>query len=94
MRVHDLKCWPGPFEAVLSGSKRDEFRRDDRAFEVGDLLLLREWTPSEIGADYTGRMALLWVTHLSRGPEWGIPEGHVVMSIAEARVQLTGTEGG
>lgn len=88
MTIHDLKCWPEPFEAMLAGCKRHEIRRDDRGFEVGDLLLLREWAP-QADAGYTGRMALLWVTYLSRGPEWGLPQGHVVMSVAEAKVQMS-----
>lgn len=32
-----LKCWPEYFRDVKSGKKTFEFRRDDRAFEVGDL---------------------------------------------------------
>ena len=42
---HELKCWPEPFEQMSSGAKTAEFRRDDRGFAVGDMLLLREWHP-------------------------------------------------
>jgi hypothetical protein len=42
---HRLKCWPEPFAALRDGSKAFEFRRDDRGFAVGDLLVLREWRP-------------------------------------------------
>ena len=31
---------------------------------------------------YTGEMEARAVTYLSRGPDWGLPEGMVVMSIA------------
>jgi hypothetical protein len=41
--IHDLKCWPEPFAAILSGEKRHEIRRDDRGFKVGDVLRLREY---------------------------------------------------
>ena len=78
--IHDLKCWPEPFAAICSEAKRHEFRRDDRGYEVGDLLLLREWDPAT--QTYCGDEAKVRVTYLSRGPDWGIPDGFVVMSIA------------
>ncbi len=94
MKVHELKCWPVPYRATLDGSKRHEFRRNDRGFEVGDLLLLREWSPigtdvwpAEKG-DYTGRMAMVRISFISHGPDWGIPTGHVVMSIAQVQLEL------
>ena len=86
MTIHDLKCWPGPFQATIDARKLHEFRRDDRGFKDGDLLLLREWEPNR--ADYTGRMLIVRVTYLSRGPEWDIPEGHVVMSVLTVRLEM------
>lgn len=77
--VHELKCWPEPFNAILRGEKRYEVRKDDRGFEVGDRLRLRAWDPST-GA-YLGSDLFARVTYLSRGPDWGLPEGVVIMSI-------------
>ena len=84
--IHELKTHPDPFYAVLIGTKRFEFRRDDRPFQVGDVLILREWSPGEHawGHDlpYTGRFVRARVTYLIRGPsEFGIPAGYVCMSI-------------
>lgn len=86
-RRHDLKCWPGPFEATRDGTKTFEWRKDDRGFEVGDELLLREWNPSErIGwageyvADRTGRWCLVKVTYILRG-RFDVPAGYCVMAI-------------
>lgn len=45
MAEHVLKTWPNAFDAVKSGAKRFEWRRDDRGFEVGDVLVLRKWNP-------------------------------------------------
>ena len=36
MTTHELKSWPGQFEAMWTGLKRAEFRRDDRGYRVGD----------------------------------------------------------
>lgn len=79
MKTHTLKTWPDPFEAVFSGRKMFEIRWDDRGFEVGDLLDLREWDPKQEAA--TGRCLLFKVTHIERGPAWGLPDHMVVMSL-------------
>lgn len=79
MAEHDLKCWPKPFDAVERGDKRFEFRRDDRGFSIGDILVLRRWNPQT--GDYTGRWLRKRVTYLARGPEFGIPLGYCVMSL-------------
>lgn len=42
---HELKIWPAFFAAVAEGTKTFEFRKDDRKFGVGDILILREWNP-------------------------------------------------
>jgi hypothetical protein len=90
-QVHELKAWPHPFTSVLDGTKTHEYRRDDRGFKRGDVLVLREWDPDpgepsdELGnvlaRGYTGRQLRARVTYISRGPMWSIPEGYCVMSI-------------
>ena len=80
---HVLKCWPEPFDATLAGEKRYEIRRDDRDFDVGDRLRLREWTPES--ETYTGRFADYRVIYLSRNA-WGLPPGLVVMGIEPVEV--------
>lgn len=92
MKEHVLKCWPEPFMGIVSGDKVHEFRVDDRGFEVGDVLVLREWTPAWLkdepdhfyGGTFTGHQVRRRVTYLSRGPDFGIPKGYVVMSLAAA----------
>lgn len=90
MPVHELKCWPEPFEAIRSGIKRHEIRRFDRPFLAGDALLLREFNPTwvEIHRDvekvqpgYTGRELYARVLYITAPGTWGIPEGICVMSI-------------
>jgi hypothetical protein len=79
MTTHEQKSWPSQFQAMWTGLKRAEFRRDDRGYQVGDLLELREWDPSR--QQYTGFELTARVTHLLRGPELEVPAGFVVLSI-------------
>ena len=79
MKEHELKTWPEFFEAMLSGEKRFEARKNDRGFQVGDTLLLREWVPS--GEFYTGRKAYFHVKYILDDPKFGVQRGFVVMSV-------------
>ncbi len=53
MSEHRLKTWPGFFAGLMDGTKTAEVRRNDRHFQVGDVLLLREFDAEE--DTYTGR---------------------------------------
>jgi len=79
VRRHELKAWPAEFQAIMSMRKRHEVRVNDRGFKEGDELLLREWNPKT--KQYTGAYIVADVTYLTKGGEWGIPDGLVVMSI-------------
>lgn len=82
---HELKTWPGPFNATWDGEKVHEVRLDDRAggFNRGDLVVLREWVPSvaRSRAGYTGREVHAIVTHVTLGPDFGLPKGLAVLSV-------------
>lgn len=79
MKTHYLKCHPEPFQAILDRRKKHEWRKNDREFGVGHTLFLQEWDPES--NDYTGREKRVTVTYISRGPQFGIPEGWCCMSI-------------
>lgn len=78
MTEHELKTWPEPFQAMWDEAKRFEVRQDDRGFEVGDFLVLREWDTFREG--YTGRAMRAEVTYLLRDA-FGLPPGLVVLSV-------------
>ena len=77
---HDLKCWPEPFELIRSGFKPWEFRRNDRDYQEGDTLMLREWCPKT--QSYLGRAVTRRVILVFRGG-FEIPEGYVIMTLVE-----------
>lgn len=52
--MHELKTWPEYFERIADGTKTFEMRRNDRGFQRGDLLILREFKPKSQA--YTGRV--------------------------------------
>jgi hypothetical protein len=83
MTEHELKTWPGPFSAVLDGSKRFEWRKYDRDFHVGDTLLLREWDNDK--EDYTGRAVSVECLYMISNV-FGIPKGYCVMSISDPTI--------
>lgn len=43
MIVHELKTWPSYFRPIWDGEKTFEIRFDDRGFQRGDVVNLREW---------------------------------------------------
>jgi ParB family chromosome partitioning protein len=79
MAEHTLKTWPQAFDSVLDGSKRHEFRKNDRDFDKGDVLHLHEWNPKT--KQFTTQGVSVVVTHIDRGPDYDIPIGYCVMSI-------------
>jgi hypothetical protein len=91
---HHLKTHPEPFADLAAGLKTFEFRVNDRGFAVGDVLVLEEYVPEQgekpapgkpgtgwASGRYTGARCVRGVTHILRGPEFGIPDGHVIMSL-------------
>lgn len=93
MKIHELKAWPGSFVALMTGMKTAEFRKNDRDFQVGDLLYLRVWNPDYmkhgISDGYESRTALFEVTHIEGwNANFGIPHGYVVLSVHRMVVKV------
>jgi hypothetical protein len=76
-RVHELKTWPEYFEDVWEGRKTFEVRENDRNFQVGDVLRLREFEP--VGSVYSGRELRCRVSYMT---DYGQKPYHVVMALA------------
>lgn len=59
--VHNLKIDFDYFSDVVQGDKTFEIRFDDRPYEEGDYLFLREYDPSE---GFTGEYCVVMVTYV------------------------------
>ncbi len=58
-KVHDLKIHPEYFAPVVAGKKRVEVRINNRDYNAGDTLILREYDPQR---GYTGQKVVALVT--------------------------------
>ena len=79
-KTHELKIWPVYFEHHLSGVKTFELRNNDRQFNVGDTLLLKEYFLPE--DKYTGREIKRLVTYVTTGT--GLEKDYCCMGLKDA----------
>lgn len=80
---HELKVAPPYIHAISSGEKKFEVRRDDRGFQRGHVLWLREYDDKGTSSRrYTGNSEYVQVDWILTGGQFGIEPGYVVMSIS------------
>ena len=76
---HELKCHPIYFERIVSGQKKFEVRKNDRNFQVGDILILKEydpekgWSPNGYHKVYSAKVVYI--------ETYAQQEGYVVLGI-------------
>jgi hypothetical protein len=78
MTEHHLKTWPKVFN-LPARSKPYEYRKNDRNFQIHDILYLEEWDPK--AEAYTGYVIKKEVTDILLGGQFGIPEGYCIMTV-------------
>lgn len=71
---HDLKILPEYFNDVWEGKKTFEIRKNDRDYQVGDFLVLKEWE----GEEYTGSAIVVEVTYIFDDAKY-VKEGYVIL---------------
>ncbi len=90
MKTHEVKCWPEFFQAMADGFKQFDCRMNDRDYQVGDVVVQREWSPGGPATqrdrgEYTGRELAFLVTYILRGKEggtlFGVMESYVVLGL-------------
>jgi hypothetical protein len=77
-KIHELKCDPEYFVKVFNGTKLFELRKNDREYEVGDWLKLREYDRAT--KTYSGRLISARITFITEYPD-AFRQGYVVLGI-------------
>ncbi|EAE3145193.1 TPA: DUF3850 domain-containing protein [Listeria monocytogenes] len=72
--VHELKILPEYYEDIVAGRKTFEIRKNDRDFQVGDYLILKEFKDG----NHTGWKITVEVTYIT---DYEQKENYVVMGI-------------
>ena len=79
-QTHELKSWPACFAAVKAGHKPFDVRENDRNFQVGDALVLREFEPES--EQYTGQAVTRWVSYVLEGGAFGVQPNWCVLGFS------------
>ena len=78
MKKIEKKVLPEYYKEIRSHRKMFELRKDDSDYEVGDILILREWD----GEKYTGCRTSFEITYILRNcPEYGLMDGYCILSL-------------
>ena len=78
MKTHELKILPQYFQAAWNGTKTFEIRKNDRDYQVGDVLVLKEWD----GERFTGSALCVKVTYILKDAEmYGLKDGYIIMGV-------------
>ncbi|MBL4831298.1 MAG: DUF3850 domain-containing protein [Aliivibrio sp.] len=81
LTLHELKILSTHFTEVLAGRKTHEVRLNDRDYQVGDCLNLRE---IEESGEYTGQEMNVQICHVLHGGQFGLDDGWCVLSLRNA----------
>lgn len=84
MKIHELKVHPSYFIPLCTGEKSFEVRKNDRDFQVGDVLHLRPYNKekSKIESErFNYGYCLAEIKHILLGNQFGIEKDYVVMAL-------------
>jgi hypothetical protein len=89
-REHNLKIEGAFFDDVASGRKPFEIRKNDRGYQTGDTLVLREYwrEGSGLGGYYSDRETRKRITYILNG--WGLQDGYVALGLEAIAAQGKG----
>ena len=74
---YEVKILPKYFERILRGEKKFELRKNDRDFQVGDVVILNEF--DNVNNKYTGRILNVEITYILKDcSEYGLMDGYCI----------------
>lgn len=74
---HYIKCETEYYQLIESGEKKFDFRKNDRNYQVYDIIILKE----SVNGVETGRVLEdLEILYILIGPVFGLPEGYCVFN--------------
>jgi hypothetical protein len=79
---HNLKTWVKYFDDVTSDLKPFEVRIDDRHYQVGDTLILEEYSPTaEVYTGATVRKEVTYILGRNEDEKRFVPNGYIIMGL-------------
>lgn len=79
MKTHELKTIHPFFEALWIRDKKFELRKNDRDFQKGDKLKLKEYYPET--NTYGRREVKAEIGYILEGWQYGLEEGYCILSL-------------
>lgn len=79
MTVHYLKIKPQYYKDIERGVKTFELRKNDRDFQVGDILMLIKLDDEGNETDQVMRVKVTYI--LKDCPQYGLNEGYAILGI-------------
>ena len=76
-QTHTIKCWSPYFQAIRRKEKNFDVRRDDRGYQKGDTVVLREY--DQATSRLTGNDEHRKIKFILTGGQFGIEPGFVVL---------------
>jgi len=89
--THELKSWPECFEALNSGTRTFDLRKNDRNYQVGDILVLKEFEPDN--STFSGRWCRRKIVHMLKGAGDGCIESLKGLAVNYVILGLEPTDG-
>ncbi|MEQ3500615.1 DUF3850 domain-containing protein [Tenacibaculum sp. SSH1-16] len=84
MRVHEVKVKQPFYDDLYFKRKSFEVRKNDRDYEVGDILHLKEFS----NQDWQNMQGIFRkVVYLLEGGQYGIENGYVVLGLREVEIK-------
>ncbi|WP_080058317.1 DUF3850 domain-containing protein [Spirosoma aerolatum] len=88
MKKHFLKCWLEEFDAIVAGKKRFDLRKNDRDYQVGDVLILAKY--DQYKKKFLPGYVAVEVTYVVDS-KFGMKDGYCAMSftgVAQATQEM------